>query len=84
MTDATLALIGLAILGLSVGAITMLIGTLVAWILVRTRSRFRIVLDILAFLNAWTANDRRADFNQDGKINTLDVLAFLNQWNGGC
>ena len=44
------ALLNTVILGLSVGAITMLIGTLVAWILVRTRSRFRIVLDILAFL----------------------------------
>ena len=28
----------------------MLLGTLVAWILVRTRSRFRVVLDVLAFI----------------------------------
>ena len=41
-------------------------------------------LDVLDFLNAWTARDPRADFNRDGRINTLDVLAFLNAWNAGC
>jgi hypothetical protein len=41
-------------------------------------------LDVLAFLNAWNAQDPEADFNGDGAVNTLDVLAFLNEWNGGC
>ncbi|MFG0259161.1 MAG: GC-type dockerin domain-anchored protein, partial [Phycisphaerales bacterium JB041] len=36
------------------------------------------------FLNAWTKNDPRADYNDDGDINTLDVLAFLNVWAAGC
>ena len=44
------ALVNTVILGLSVGAITMVIGSLVAWILVRTRSRLRVALDMLAFL----------------------------------
>ncbi|VAX39003.1 hypothetical protein MNBD_PLANCTO03-1132 [hydrothermal vent metagenome] len=41
-------------------------------------------LDLLAFLNAWTAGSPEADVNDDGEINTLDVLAFLNAWNLGC
>jgi hypothetical protein len=41
-------------------------------------------LDVLAFLNAWSAGDPRGDFNGDGAINTLDVLAFLNAWSAGC
>lgn len=41
-------------------------------------------LDVLAFLNAWSAGDPRGDFNGDGTINTLDVLAFLNAWSAGC
>jgi hypothetical protein len=41
-------------------------------------------LDVLAFLNAWSAGDPAADFNGDGSINTLDVLAFLNAWSAGC
>ncbi|MFG0259022.1 MAG: GC-type dockerin domain-anchored protein [Phycisphaerales bacterium JB041] len=41
-------------------------------------------LDVLAFLNAWNAEESHADFNQDGDINTLDVLDFLNAWNTGC
>ncbi len=41
-------------------------------------------LDVLAFLNAWSAGDPSADFNGDGSINTLDVLAFLNAWSTGC
>ncbi|MBN4052583.1 hypothetical protein JYT82_00560 [bacterium AH-315-K20] len=41
-------------------------------------------LDVLAFLNAWTAGDMTADINGDGDVNTLDVLAFLNAWNAGC
>ena len=41
-------------------------------------------LDVLAFLNAWTAGDPSADFNGDGTINTLDVLGFLNAWSSGC
>lgn len=40
--------------------------------------------DVLAFLNAWNANDPSADINGDGTINSQDVLAFLNLWNIGC
>ncbi|MFG0260752.1 MAG: GC-type dockerin domain-anchored protein [Phycisphaerales bacterium JB041] len=41
-------------------------------------------LDVLAFLNAWTAGEGSADINDDGTVNTLDVLAFLNFWAAGC
>lgn len=41
-------------------------------------------LDVLSFLNAWSAGDAGADFNRDGSVNTLDVLAFLNAWGLGC
>ncbi|GIK20330.1 MAG: hypothetical protein DYG93_05290 [Leptolyngbya sp. PLA2] len=41
-------------------------------------------LDVLAFLNAYTAGDPNADFNGDTVINTLDVLAFLNAYTAGC
>ncbi|GIK19751.1 MAG: hypothetical protein DYG93_09055 [Leptolyngbya sp. PLA2] len=41
-------------------------------------------LDLLAFLNAFTAGDASADFNGDGTVNTLDVLAFLNAFTAGC
>ncbi|HZW08740.1 MAG TPA: GC-type dockerin domain-anchored protein [Phycisphaerales bacterium] len=40
--------------------------------------------DVLAFLNAWNANDPQSDANGDGVIDTRDVLAFLNLWNAGC
>ncbi|HYC78655.1 MAG TPA: GC-type dockerin domain-anchored protein [Phycisphaerales bacterium] len=40
--------------------------------------------DVIAFLNAWNADDSAADFNGDGQINTQDVIAFLNAWNIGC
>jgi len=41
-------------------------------------------LDVLAFLNAYVANDPSADFNGDTILNTLDVLAFLNAYTAGC
>lgn len=41
-------------------------------------------LDVLAFLNAWSAGDPSADCNGDGVVNTQDVLAFLNAWTAGC
>ena len=41
-------------------------------------------IDVLTFLNAWSAGDASADFNADGSVNTLDVLAFLNTWSAGC
>jgi hypothetical protein len=41
-------------------------------------------VDVLAFLNAWSAGDSSADINGDGNVNTQDVLAFLNLWNAGC
>lgn len=41
-------------------------------------------LDVLGFLNLWTAGDPRADITGDGNVNTLDVLAFLNAWTAGC
>jgi len=40
--------------------------------------------DVLAFLNAWNAQDASADINGDGVVNTQDVTAFLNEWNSGC
>ncbi|QKK07075.1 MAG: hypothetical protein HND58_02120 [Planctomycetota bacterium] len=40
--------------------------------------------DVLAFLNAWTANDPSSDCNGDSNINTQDVLCFLNAWTTGC
>lgn len=41
-------------------------------------------IDVLAFLNDWTAGQTHADINGDGSTNTQDVLAFLNAWNTGC
>ena len=41
-------------------------------------------VDVLAFLNAWSAGDSSADINGDGTVNTQDVLAFLNLWSAGC
>ncbi|HRQ73398.1 MAG TPA: GC-type dockerin domain-anchored protein [Phycisphaerales bacterium] len=41
-------------------------------------------LDVLAFLNAYSAHDPRADFNGDGVVNTLDFIAFLNAFVAGC
>jgi hypothetical protein len=40
--------------------------------------------DVLAFLNAWTAQDPGADVNGDGVVDTRDVIAFLNPWTAGC
>lgn len=40
--------------------------------------------DVLAFLNAWSADDPSADINEDGEIDSRDVLAFLNLWTTGC
>lgn len=41
-------------------------------------------IDILAFLNDWSAGESWADINGDGSVNTLDVLTYLNDWNEGC
>lgn len=41
-------------------------------------------LDMLAFLNAWTSRESRADANGDGVVDTRDVLFFLNLWTAGC
>lgn len=41
-------------------------------------------LDVLAFLNAWIANDPSADFDGDGNISTLDVIWFLRAFNLPC
>jgi hypothetical protein len=41
-------------------------------------------VDVLAFLNAWSAGNASADCNDDGSVNTVDVLCFLNLWNAGC
>jgi iron(III) transport system permease protein len=40
-----------ALVGAGTAALTMVLGLLVAWILVRTRSRLRVVLDFLAFMS---------------------------------
>ncbi|HZW10998.1 MAG TPA: GC-type dockerin domain-anchored protein [Phycisphaerales bacterium] len=41
-------------------------------------------LDVLAYLNAWSARDPAADCNADGIIDTRDVLCFLGLWTTGC
>lgn len=41
-------------------------------------------LDVLDFLNNWSAGDFAADLNGDGSVDTLDVLGFLNAWGQGC
>ena len=41
-------------------------------------------LDVLAFLNAWSAQDPAADCDGNGEIDTRDVLCFLNAWSEGC
>ena len=41
-------------------------------------------VDVIAFLNAWSARHPSADFNHDGTVNTQDVIAFLNAWSAGC
>ncbi|HZW10513.1 MAG TPA: choice-of-anchor tandem repeat NxxGxxAF-containing protein [Phycisphaerales bacterium] len=40
--------------------------------------------DVLAFLNAWNADDSASDCTGDGTLDTRDVLCFLNLWNAGC
>ncbi len=40
--------------------------------------------DVLAFLNAWTAQDPASDCDGNGTIDTRDVLCFLNLWTAGC
>ncbi|MBK7403780.1 MAG: hypothetical protein IPJ41_03885 [Phycisphaerales bacterium] len=49
-----------------------------------TRDGLRDTRDVLAFLNAWTADDPRADQNHDGAIDSRDVTEFLNAWTGPC
>lgn len=44
------AVVNTLILGISTGFLTLLLSTFVSWILVRTRSRLRFALDVLAFL----------------------------------
>jgi len=40
--------------------------------------------DVLAFLNAWTAQEPSSDCDTNGAIDTRDVLCFLNAWTAGC
>jgi hypothetical protein len=40
--------------------------------------------DVLAFLNAWAAQDASSDCDGNGVIDTRDVLCFLNAWTTGC
>jgi hypothetical protein len=40
--------------------------------------------DVIAFLNAWTADDAAADCDGNGVIDTRDVTCYLNEWNAGC
>lgn len=40
--------------------------------------------DFIAFLNLWTAQDDKADFDGNGTVNTQDFLAFLNTWTQPC
>lgn len=41
-------------------------------------------IDMLEFLNAWTAQNPEADINGDDSVNTIDVIEFLNAWTQGC
>lgn len=41
-------------------------------------------LDVLEFLNLFSASDPRADFDRNGFINSLDVIAFLGAFNAKC
>ncbi len=40
--------------------------------------------DVLAFLNAWNAQDSTSDCDGNGVIDTRDVICFLNLWTSGC
>ena len=40
--------------------------------------------DVIAFLNAWAAQNAAADCDGNGEIDTRDVLCFLNLWAAGC
>ncbi|HZW10900.1 MAG TPA: VCBS repeat-containing protein [Phycisphaerales bacterium] len=40
--------------------------------------------DVIAFLNAWNAQNAGADCDGNGLIDTRDVICFLNAWNEGC
>jgi len=40
--------------------------------------------DVLAFLNAWSADKPDADCDGNGRLDTRDVLCFLNVWSAGC
>ncbi|HZW10515.1 MAG TPA: GC-type dockerin domain-anchored protein [Phycisphaerales bacterium] len=40
--------------------------------------------DVIAFLNAWNADDQASDCDENGVIDTRDVICFLNAWNMGC
>jgi hypothetical protein len=40
--------------------------------------------DVIAFLNAWNADDSASDCDGNGVIDTRDVICFLNDWNLGC
>ncbi|MDQ7014379.1 MAG: GC-type dockerin domain-anchored protein, partial [Planctomycetota bacterium] len=41
-------------------------------------------LDVIGFLNDWSAGNANADHNCDGQVDTIDVISFLNDWNAGC
>ncbi|VAX40064.1 hypothetical protein MNBD_PLANCTO03-1207, partial [hydrothermal vent metagenome] len=41
-------------------------------------------LDVIAFLNAWAAEESSADIDGNGIIDTRDVIAFLGYWAAGC
>ncbi|MBK7406196.1 MAG: hypothetical protein IPJ41_16725 [Phycisphaerales bacterium] len=40
--------------------------------------------DVIAFLNAWSANDASSDCDGNGLVDTRDVICFLNGWTAGC
>ena len=40
--------------------------------------------DVLAYLNAWNADEQSADLTGDGEVDTRDLLQFLNLWAAGC
>jgi len=55
-------------------------GERLIWVPARTdfnRDGYVNMLDVVEFLNAFTAGDSAADFNADGSVNSIDVLNFL-------
>lgn len=40
--------------------------------------------DVVAFVNAWFAQEDRTDFDGSGRVDALDIFAYLTAWFAGC